>query len=65
VPPITISGYFDSVGGTVEARFENSNQVTPSEYVSWLSGKLQEGAYVTADAVPGGLSIKFHYFGDK
>jgi hypothetical protein len=63
--PIVITGGFDTVDGTAEARFEGSHQVSPSEYESWLSGRLQVGAYVTAEPVPGGLSIKFHYFGDR
>jgi hypothetical protein len=65
LPPIITSGCFDCVDGSVEARFDSSSQVTPSEYESWLSSRLQVGGYVTADSVPGGLSIKFHYFGDK
>jgi hypothetical protein len=44
LPPIILSGGFDTVDGSVEVRFERSNPVTP---------------------IPGGLSIKFHYFGDK
>ena len=65
VLPIVISGGFDTVDGSVEVRFENSNQVTPIQYESWLSSRLQLGGSVTADSVPGGLLIKFHYFGDK
>jgi hypothetical protein len=65
MPPIIISGGFDTVDGSVEARFEGSNQVTPSEYEAWLSSRMQVGGYVTAGSVPGGLLIKFHYFGDK
>jgi len=62
---IITAGGFDYADGTVEARFESSNQVTPSEYEDWLSSRMQLGGYVTASAVPGGLTIKFHYFGDK
>jgi hypothetical protein len=65
MPPIITSGCFDCVDGSVEVRFEGSNRVTPSEYESWLSKRLQVGAYVIAEEVPGGLSIKFHYFGDR
>lgn len=65
LPPIILSGGFDTVDGSVEVRFERSNPVTPIDYESWLSGRMQVGGYVTADSVPGGLSIKFHYFGDK
>jgi len=65
LPPILISGGFDTVDGSVEVRFEGSRQVTPSEYENWLSSRLQVGGQVTAKSVPGGLSIKFHYFGDK
>jgi len=65
VPPIIISGGFDTVDGTVVAWFDNSNHVTPGEYENWLSSRLQVGGYVTAESASGGLSIKFHYFGDK
>jgi hypothetical protein len=65
LPPITVSGGFDTVDGSVEVRFEGSRQFTSDEYENWLSGTLQEGGWVTAESVPGGLSIKFHYFGDR
>ena len=65
MPPMITSGCFDCVDGSVEARFERSHQVTPGEYESWLSSRLQVGGYVTAESVPGGLLIKFHYFGDR
>jgi hypothetical protein len=63
--PIIISGGFDTVDGSVEARFEGSNHVTSMEYEIWLSSRLQVGAQVTVESVPGGLTIKFHYFGDR
>lgn len=63
--PITISGGFDTVHGSVEVQFENSHQVTPSEYENWVSGRLQVGGRVTAESTPHGLFIKFEYFGDK
>jgi len=65
VSAIITEGGFDWADGTVEARFESSNQVAPSEYENWLSGRVQIGGYITAASVPGGLTIKFHYFGDK
>ncbi len=63
--PVITSGGFETVDGSVEARFEGTNEVTAREYEGWLSGKVQAGGHVTAETVPGGLLIKFHYFGDK
>jgi hypothetical protein len=63
--PFITSGCFDCVDGSVEARFEGSHQVAPDEYESWLSRRLQVGANVSAESLPGGLLIKFHYFGDR
>src|SRR5436309_6496179 len=60
-----VTGGFDTVDGSVEARFESMNHVTATDYRSWLSGKIQVGGQVTAHTVPGGLLIKFHYFGDR
>ena len=60
-----ITGGFDTVDGSVEVRFETTNQFTAGEYENWLSGKLQVGGSVTAEPIPGGLLIKFRYFGDK
>lgn len=60
-----VLGGFDTADGTVDARFEGSNQMTPFEYQNWLAGKVQIGGQVTALAIPGGLLIQFHYFGDK
>jgi hypothetical protein len=64
VNPI-VTGGFDTVHGSVEARFESSNQISASTYESWVSGKLKEGGRITAEDVPGGLLIKFDYFGDR
>ena len=60
-----VTGGFDTVGGSVEARLGNANQFTASEYENWLSGKVPVGGRVTAQTIPGGLLIKFHYFGDR
>src|SRR6266566_9628041 len=35
-----VTGGFDTVDGSVEARFEGTNEVTASEYQNWLSGKV-------------------------
>src|SRR5882672_9765126 len=60
-----VTGGFDTVDGSVEARFESTNHVTASEYENWLSGKVPVGGRITAQTNPGGLLIKFHYFGDR
>ena len=60
-----VTGGFDTVDGSVEARFETTNQFTAVEYERWLSGKLQVGGNITAEPIPNGLLIKFNYFGDK
>jgi hypothetical protein len=65
LPPIVKEGGFDWLDGVVEARFDGTNQMSAIEYQNWLSARLQAGASVTVTSVPGGLSIKFHYFGDK
>jgi len=65
VNPMLASGGFDTVDGSVEARFDATNQATAGEYERWLSGKVPVGGYVTAQQIPGGLLIKFHYFGDR
>jgi hypothetical protein len=62
---LVVTGVFDSVDGSVEARFESTNQVPADEYERWLSGKLQFGGRVSAKEIAGGLLIEFHYFGDK
>ena len=64
-PPVITSGGFDCVDGTVKVKFGNSNQMTAAEYESWLSKRLQAGGSVSVTTIPEGLSIKFHYFGDK
>ena len=60
-----VTGGFDTADGSVEARFGGSNGVTAGEYENWLSGKVQVGGQITAQTIPGGLLIKFHYFGDR
>lgn len=60
-----VTGTFDCVDGTVECRFPGSNQLSAADYQSWVSGKVPVGGHVTAEALPEGLLIKFHYFGDK
>jgi hypothetical protein len=60
-----VTGGFDTVDGSVEARFESTNQMTAGEYENWLSGKVPVGGRVTAQAISGALLIKFHYFGDR
>ena len=60
-----VTGGFDTVDGSVEARFNGTNRVTAGEYESSLAGKIQVGGQVRAETIPGGLLIKFHYFGDR
>jgi len=60
-----ISGGFDTVDGSVEARFESTSHMTASEYKDFLSGKVQVGGQISARTIPGGMLIKFHYFGDR
>jgi len=60
-----ISGGFDTVDGSLEARFDGTNRVTASEYENSLSGKVQMGGQITAQPIAGGLLIKFRYFGDR
>jgi hypothetical protein len=62
---LLVTGGFDTVDGSVEARFDSTNQVTAHEYETSLSGKIQDGGQVKAQSIPGGLLISFHYFGDK
>ena len=61
----TVTGGFDTVKGSVEARFEGSTRWTAEQYEGWISGKVAEGGRVTAQAISGGILIKFEYFGDK
>lgn len=63
--PVIRSGGFDTVDGSVEVQFEGTNQLTAGEYQTWLSGRVQIGGQVTAQAIPRGLLIQFHYFGDR
>ena len=62
---LVVTGGFDTVNGSVEARFDSTNQVTAHEYETSLSGKIQDGGQVKAQSIPGGLLITFHYFGDR
>jgi len=62
---MVVSGGFDTVDGSVEARFDGTNTITAGEYQESLAGKVQVGGQVTAQTVQGGLLIKFHYFGDR
>ena len=62
---LVITGGFDTADGSVEARFDGTNRVTPSEYEDFLSGKVQVGGQISAQPTQGGLLIKFHYFGDR
>jgi len=62
---LVVSGGFDTVDGSVEARFDRTGGMTAAEYQSFLAGKVQEGGQVTAQTIAGGLLIKFHYFGDR
>lgn len=60
-----VTGGFDTVDGSVEAHFAANRVISPSQYENSLRGRLKAGANVTAAQVPGGLLIRFHYFGDK
>ncbi|MCU1292636.1 MAG: hypothetical protein JWP08_1486 [Bryobacterales bacterium] len=60
-----LTGGFDTVEGSVEARFDGTNRITASEYEAFLSGKVQIGGWITAQTISEGLLIKFHYFGDR
>jgi hypothetical protein len=62
---LVVKGGFDTVDGSVEARFDGASGMTASEYKDSLAGKVQEGGQVTAQTIAGGLLIKFHYFGDR
>ena len=62
---LVVSGGFDTVDGSVEARFEGTNKVSSIEYETLVAGNAQEGGRVTAEPIQGGLLIKFHYFGDR
>ena len=60
-----VTGGFDTVDGSVEALFDGTNRMTAGEYESSLSGRVQVGGQITAQTIPEGLLIKFHYFGDR
>lgn len=62
---LSVTGGFDTIDGSVEARFIGTNHITPSGYEIFLSGKVQVGGDISAQTIPGGLLIKFHYFGDR
>lgn len=62
---LLISGGFDTVDGSVEARFDSRDHFTASQYQDWLAGKIQEGGQLTVETISNGLLIKFHYFGDR
>jgi len=64
INPVATGG-FDSVDGIVEARFVESNHFTADQYNRWLSGKIPDGGQITSESIPGGILIKFHYFGDR
>jgi hypothetical protein len=60
-----VTGGFDTVDGSVEARFDGTNRITTSDYEALLSGKVPIGGSITAQPISEGLLIKFHYFGDR
>ena len=62
---LTVTGSFNTVDGSLEARFNGPDQLTADEYQESLIGRLSPGGYITADHIPGGLLIKFHYMGGK
>ncbi|MBI1176720.1 hypothetical protein GC207_04695 [bacterium] len=62
---LMITGSYDSVKGSVEARFDNTNRISADDYQSSLAGKLQPGGQIAARDIPGGLLIEFDYFGDR
>ena len=62
---MVVTGGFDTVRGSLEACFDQTNGMTAGEYESFLSGKVQVGGRVTAETLPGGLLIKFEYCGDQ
>jgi hypothetical protein len=55
---------FDTVSGGVQVRFDGTNRMTAAGYEGFLADKVQVGGRVTAQTIPEGLSIEFHYFGD-
>ena len=65
VPPIVLSGGFDTVDGSVEVRFKDPTLVLISQYENSLTSNLKVGGSATVEVVPGGVKIHFHYFGDR
>ena len=63
--PVITSGGFDSIYGTVEARYDGPHQITSKEYEAWVTWNSQAGGSVSAQFISNGLLIKFEYFGDK
>ena len=63
--PNIVSGGFDTVDGNVEALFEGTNRIAARVYERVAAVNLQAGGSVTAQGIPGGLLIKFHYFEDR
>jgi hypothetical protein len=64
-PPVIIAGGYDWVDGSVELRYDGSSGIGAGEYARWLPNRLQVGGSATVEHIPGGIVIKFHYFGDK
>lgn len=65
VHAILTSGGFDTVDGSIEARFGKGGRMTPEDYEQFLQGKVPVGGWVTAGYTNDGLLINFHYFGDR
>jgi hypothetical protein len=65
MPPVITDGGFDWADGSIELRFDSSNRVGTGDFSGWQPNRLQVGASVIVDAMPGGMLIKFHYFGDR
>ena len=60
-----VRGGFDTVKGSVEARFDGQPRLTADEYEAFLSGKVQVGGHLEVRSLPDGLLIRFSYFGDR
>jgi hypothetical protein len=65
MPPTITAGGFDWVDGSVKLLFDSTNRVWASGYGQWLPGRLPTGGSATIEPIPGGMLIKFHYFGDR
>ena len=63
--PVLESGGFDTVAGKVQVELEDANELVATGYANSLRNRLPAGGWVTANAVPGGLQIRFSYFGDR